>query len=99
LAIDSWRGKRKTCARKRGSKHDPHHRSQHIPISKGERHRLQQFRFATGKNANWSKVKYAFFTGPRTFLVDREGIKLQFRFTGLGWRLNDIELGLSHPQR
>ena len=59
----------------------------------------QQFRFTTGKNANWSKVKYAFFTGPRTFLVEREGIKLQFRFTGLGWRLNDIELGLSHPQR
>src|SRR5947199_10572630 len=59
----------------------------------------EQFRFTTGKNANWSKVKYAFFTGPRTFLVDREAIKLQLRFTGLGWRLNDIELGLSHPQR
>jgi len=59
----------------------------------------EQFRFTTGKNANWSKVKYAFFTGPRTFLVDREEIKLQFRFTGSGWRLNAIELGLSHPQR
>src|SRR5438552_5090882 len=59
----------------------------------------EQFRFTTGKNANWSKVKYAFFTGPRTFLVDREEIKLQFRFTGSGWRLNAIELGLSQPQR
>jgi hypothetical protein len=29
------------------------------------------------------------------FVVDREGIKLRFRFTGLGWRLNKLDLGLS----
>jgi DUF2939 family protein len=54
----------------------------------------QQFRFSTGKTVNWLKVKYAFFTGPRSFEVDREGIKLRFRFTGAGWQLNDLDLGL-----
>ena len=34
----------------------------------------QQFRFPTGKAEDWSKVKYAFFTGPRTFVVERDGI-------------------------
>ena len=58
----------------------------------------QQFRFTTGKSVNWLKVKYAFFTGPRTFVVDREGIKLRFRFTGLGWRLKDLDLGLGKPK-
>jgi hypothetical protein len=56
---------------------------------------LHEFRFSAGKNVNWLKVKYAFFTGPRSFVVDREGLKLRFRFTGLGWQLNDIDLGLS----
>jgi hypothetical protein len=55
---------------------------------------LHEFRFSAGKNVNWLKVKYAFFTGPRTFVVDREGLKLRYRFTGLGWQLNDIDLGL-----
>ncbi len=54
----------------------------------------RQFRFSTGKTEDWSKVKYAFFTGPRTFVVHREGIKLRFRFTGLGWQLYDLDLGL-----
>jgi hypothetical protein len=54
----------------------------------------QQFRFPTGKVEDWSKVKHAFFTGPRTFAVDREGIKLRFRFTGLGWKLYELDLGL-----
>jgi hypothetical protein len=54
----------------------------------------QQFRFSTGKTVNWLKVKYAFFTGLRSFEVDREGIKLRFRFTGAGWQLNDLDLGL-----
>ena len=54
----------------------------------------QQFSFSTGKNVNWSKLKYAFFTGPRSFEVNREGIKLRFRFTGTGWQLNDLDLGL-----
>ena len=55
----------------------------------------RQFRFSTGKPEDWSKVKYAFFTGVRSFVVDREGIKLRFRFTGLGWQLNDLNLGLA----
>ena len=53
----------------------------------------QQFRFRTGKAEDWSKVKHAFFTGPRTFVVDRDGIKLKFRFTGSGWKLYDLDLG------
>jgi Protein of unknown function (DUF2939) len=54
----------------------------------------RQFRFPTGKTEDWSKVKHAYFTGLRTFVVDREGIKLRFRFTGLGWKLYDLDLGL-----
>jgi hypothetical protein len=54
----------------------------------------RQFRFSSGKPEDWSKVKYAFFTGPRSFVVYREGIKLRFRFMGLGWQLNDLDLGL-----
>jgi len=47
---------------------------------------------------DWSKIKYAFFTGPRTFVVHREGIKLQFRFSPLRWRLDDLDLGLIAPK-
>ncbi len=54
----------------------------------------QQFRFPAAKAADWSKVKHAFFTGPRTFAVDREGIGLRFRFKGWGWKLYDLDLGL-----
>jgi hypothetical protein len=59
----------------------------------------QQFRFPTGKAEDWSKVKHAFFTGPRIFVVDREGIKLRFRFTGFGWKLYDLDLGLGEAKR
>jgi hypothetical protein len=59
----------------------------------------QQFRFSSAKAEDWSKVKYAFFTGPRSFVVDREGIKLRFRFTGSGWQLNDLDLGLGEANR
>src|SRR5581483_8970072 len=55
----------------------------------------QQFRFPTGKAEDWPKVKHAFFTGPRTFVVDRKEIKLRFRFTGWGWKLDDVDLGLT----
>jgi len=34
------------------------------------------------KTEDLSKVKYAFFTGPRSFVVDRDGIKLRLHFTG-----------------
>ena len=53
----------------------------------------------TFKGLNWSKLRYAFFTSPRTFVVDREGIKLRFRFTGLRWRLNELDLLLVAPKR
>ena len=59
----------------------------------------RQFRFSSGKPEDWSKVKYAFFTGPRSFVVEREGIKLRFRFTGAGWLLNDLDLGLGEANR
>jgi len=55
----------------------------------------REFHFELGKNVNLSKVKYAFFTGPRSFVVDRDGIKLRFHFTGSGWQLYDLELGLT----
>jgi len=45
---------------------------------------LHEFRFSAGKNVNWLKIKYAFFTGPRSFVVNREGLKLRFRFS-LAW--------------
>jgi Protein of unknown function (DUF2939) len=54
----------------------------------------QHFRFSSGNGVDWSKIKYAFFTGPRSFVVEREGIKLRFRFKALGWQLNDLDLGL-----
>jgi hypothetical protein len=59
----------------------------------------RQLEFPTGKVVNWLNVKYAFFTGPRTFVVDREQIKLRFRFTGLGWQLNDLDLGFVEAKR
>jgi hypothetical protein len=59
----------------------------------------RQFHFAFGKNANSSKVKYAFFTGPRSFVVDRDGIKLRFRFKSSGWQLYDLDLGFSEEKR
>jgi DUF2939 family protein len=58
----------------------------------------QQFRFPTGKGEDWSKVKHAFFTGLRTFAVDREGITLRFRFKGWGWKLYDVDLGLGESK-
>jgi hypothetical protein len=59
----------------------------------------QEFRFPTGRTEDWSKVKHAFFTGPRTFVVDREGIKLRFRLTGLSWKLHDLDLGLDEAKQ
>ena len=55
----------------------------------------REFHFQLGKNEDLSKVKHAFFTGPRSFVVDRDGIKLRFHFTGSGWQLYDVDLGLT----
>lgn len=54
----------------------------------------REFHFQIGKNQDLSKVRYAFFTGPRSFVVDRDGIKLWFHFTGSRWQLYDVDLGL-----
>lgn len=43
-------------------------------------------------NIDWSKLRYAFFTSPRDFLVDANGTKLRFRFSLAGWRLRAIDL-------
>jgi hypothetical protein len=59
----------------------------------------QEFNFEFGKTVNLSKVKYAFFTGPRSFVVDRDGIKLGFHFTASGWQLYDLDLGLTDETR
>src|SRR5262245_29002138 len=55
----------------------------------------REFHFELGKNEDLSKVRYAFFTGPRSFVVDRDGIKLRFHFTSSGWQLHDLDLGLT----
>ena len=59
----------------------------------------QEFHFELGKNGNLWKVRYAFFTGPRSFLVDRDGLKLRFHFTESGWQLYDLDLGLSDDKQ
>jgi hypothetical protein len=47
---------------------------------------------ATDKRFDRSDVRYAFFTGPRDFLVDADGTKLRFRFSRFRWVLRDVEL-------
>jgi hypothetical protein len=59
----------------------------------------REFHFELGKNEDLSKVKYAFFTGPRSFVVDRDGISLRFHFTASGWQLYDLDLGLTDAKR
>jgi hypothetical protein len=57
------------------------------------------FHFPPGNSGHPWKVKYAFFSGPRSFVVDRDGIQLRFHFTGLGWTLYDLDLGLTPEPR
>ena len=59
----------------------------------------REFHFTLGKGMDWSRVKYAFFSGPRLFVVDRDGIKLRFHFTWSGWLLYDVDLGLTDEKR
>jgi hypothetical protein len=59
----------------------------------------REFQFTLGQSPNWSKVKYAFFTGPRTFVVERDGIKLRFHFRVSGWQLYDLDLGLTDEKQ
>src|SRR6476646_5851452 len=37
---------------------------------------------AQPREIDWSKFRQAYFTGPRDFAVDHQGIKLRFRFNG-----------------
>ena len=46
------------------------------------------------KEIDWAKRHHAFFTGPRDFAVENEGIKLLFRFNGVGWKLHTLDLQL-----
>jgi hypothetical protein len=46
------------------------------------------------KEIDWSKARHAFFTSPRDFSIDHEGIKLRFRFNGFGWKLHALDLQL-----
>lgn len=46
------------------------------------------------KEIDWSRGRKAFFTSPRDFAVDHEGITLRFRFNGFGWKLREIDLNL-----
>jgi hypothetical protein len=46
------------------------------------------------RSIDWKKVRYAFFTGPTSFMVDLDGAKLRFGFTGVGWRLREVDLPL-----
>lgn len=55
----------------------------------------KEFHFELSKNQDLSKLKYAFFTGPRSFVVIRDAITLRFHFTSSGWQLHDLDLGLT----
>ena len=49
---------------------------------------------ATAKELGWTDVNYAFFTGPRDFLIDVHGTKLRYRFSKFRWVLKKVELPL-----
>lgn len=49
---------------------------------------------APPREMNWSKFSHAWFTSPRDFVVEREGIKLRFRLDGAGWKLHMLDLQL-----
>jgi hypothetical protein len=50
------------------------------------------------RDVDWSKFRNAFFTSPRDFAVEHEGIKLRFRFNGVGWKLHALDLELPPPK-
>jgi hypothetical protein len=58
-----------------------------------------EFEFTRRNDVKAWNVKHAFFTGARSFAVDRGGIELRFHFTRSGWQLYDLELGLSDEKR
>jgi len=46
----------------------------------------------TKKKIDWSKVKRCSFGGPTVFVVDIDGTKLFLGFTGMGWRVKNLEI-------
>ena len=48
----------------------------------------------SAREIDWAKARHAFFIGPRDFAVENQGIKLVFRFNGLGWKLHKLDLQL-----
>src|SRR3954469_9927777 len=48
---------------------------------------------------DWSIARHAFFTGPRDFAVEHEGIKLRFRCDTSGWKLHELDLQLKEERR
>jgi hypothetical protein len=60
--------------------------------------RPRDFNSTFRKPINIWNVKYAFFAGRRSFVVDRDEIKLRFHFTGSGWQLCYVELGLTEEK-
>ncbi len=44
------------------------------------------------RELEWSRVRYAFFTGVREFTADVDGVRLRFLFSGLRWRLTSVQL-------
>jgi len=50
------------------------------------------------REIDWSKARHAFFTSPRDIAVYHEGIRLRFRFNGLGWKLHAIDLRLDETK-
>ena len=51
-------------------------------------------RFRARDRLDWSRVHYAFFTGPRDFLVELNDARLRFHLTASGWKLFHVELPL-----
>src|SRR6478736_2892983 len=52
----------------------------------------REFHFTLGKDVKAWNVKHAFFSGARSFVVERDGIKLRFHFSVSGWQLYDLDL-------
>ena len=50
------------------------------------------------RQVDWSMARHAYFTSPRDFAVEHQGMKLRFRFNGLGWKLHTLDLQLPVPE-
>ncbi|RYD62897.1 MAG: DUF2939 domain-containing protein [Verrucomicrobiaceae bacterium] len=41
---------------------------------------------------DWSQIRYAFFTGPTSFLLDVEGVKVRMQLSGIHWKVTQVEV-------